>query len=105
VECKRAGYPTVAAMYKSNSRGCLHEVATKQANELGIHDMSGNVWEWCEDLHRTLSVPPNSYTFRLIRGGNYESDEDSCVVYKSSDVFPEFRGNTCGFRVARNAAP
>lgn len=41
------------AWYKDNANGATHAVATKMANELGIYDMSGNVWEWCEDYFNT----------------------------------------------------
>lgn len=54
------------AWYGDNSGGRTHAVATKKANELGIYDMSGNVWEWCEDWsgdHHNATVN--------MRGGSY----------------------------------
>jgi len=63
-----------------NSDGTTHEVATKAPNELGIYDMSGNVWEWCQDFYdsnyyysTTVSNPtgPTSGPLRVYRGGSY----------------------------------
>ena len=76
------------AWYDDNSGDKTHAVGTKQANELGIYDMSGNVWEWCQDWDGAYSsssqVNPtgaNSGTFRVRRGG---SCSYSAVVCRSS---------------------
>ena len=47
--------PNVVAWYDDNSEGKSHEVATKAKNELGIYDMSGNVFEWCQDRYGEIS--------------------------------------------------
>lgn len=73
------------AWYWGNSGKTTHDVATKQPNELGIYDMSGNVWEWCNDWHdsytgdvQTNPTGPNKGSFRVSRGGSWGSSAGSC---------------------------
>ena len=70
-----------------------HEVATKKANELGLYDMCGNVWEWCMDIRNGGN--------RVIRGGGYNSDPHECRVnYDSRGRDPKFSWDSIGFRLA-----
>jgi len=60
------------AWYRNNSEDGINLVGTKQSNELGIYDMTGNVWEWCQDPH------PANISTRVMRGGSYENTATFC---------------------------
>ncbi len=83
------------AWYYSNSDNTTHDVATKDANELGIYDMSGNVYEWCHDWENpkyySMSpeknpTGPSSGSFRVCRGGSWYGDDATVcrVAYRCS---------------------
>jgi len=97
------------AWYHDNSGGLTHDVGTKTPNELGIHDMSGNVGEWCSDwwTEYTDSAKTNpcntryGHRERIARGGSSNCGED-CLYTFERDLFePEDKCNLLGFRVAR----
>lgn len=79
----------------SNSGGKSQPVAGKEPNELGIYDMSGNVWEWCSDWYLVNSS-------RLIRGGSWSDIAGSCRVSNRSYNAPANHGKCVGFRLVRD---
>ena len=95
----------------SNSRTKTQPVGTKQANELGIHDMSGNVYEWCWDWYdegyyakSPASDPkgPVSGSKRVVRGGSWGSHPEDCIVTLRGSSYPFTNSNSVnGFRVVR----
>jgi formylglycine-generating enzyme required for sulfatase activity len=84
------------AWYYSNSSNGTKVVGTKAANELAIHDMSGNVFEWCEDVAFA--------SYRRIRGGGWSNFADNCTVaYRDNTYYPDDRNLSIGFRLARSS--
>ena len=90
----------------TNGKG-THSVKTKQANELGLYDMSGNVWEWCRDWKggyssgtQTNPTGPSSDSDRVLRGGCWSNLVGSCrVAYRSSGT-SDYRDSGLGLRLA-----
>ena len=100
--------PDDVAWYRDNSGDKTHEVGKKQANALGLYDMSGNVFEWCWDRYDYNSYPsdtedpagPDTSAYRVMRGGGWSYHASVCAV--------SFRGNNGphgggGFRLVRSA--
>ena len=95
------------AWYYNNSGGETHPVGTKAPNELGIYDMSGNVWEWCQDWKGSYSSStqtnpkgPSSGSFRVNRGGSWGNNARCCRVANRYDYAPGGRYSCLGLRLA-----
>ena len=85
------------AWYWDNSDEQTHPVKSKKPNELGLYDMSGNVWEWCWDWYS------DSGTGRVSRGGSWDYNAGHCSVsYRGYDN-PSSTNVNLGFRLARSA--
>ncbi len=100
--------PKEVAWYGRNSGGITHPVGTKQPNELGLYDMSGNLWEWCWDWHGRYSavdqsdpIGPKSGRYRVLRGGSWCNNNVMVlrITNRSWDK-PVDLGNYIGFRLA-----
>ncbi|MFD8022379.1 formylglycine-generating enzyme family protein [Streptomyces lavendulae] len=88
------------AWYRGNSDGTLREAGAKLPNAWGLHDMLGNVWDWCWDVY-----DPEVYgTYRVLRGGGWFDEHWSCRASARRRSHPTFRVDDVGFRLARSGA-
>jgi formylglycine-generating enzyme required for sulfatase activity len=101
--------PDEVAWYDVNSSQRTHSVGQKKPNELGLHDLSGNVWEWCQDWYnasyfatsvRSNPRGPDSGDSRVLRGGSWWYGQVLIRCTNRDLDAPDARYNNVGFRVA-----
>ncbi len=97
--------------YDLNSHRETQPVGLKMPNELGLHDMSGNVWEWCADTwHDNYEGAPTDGSVwidgggkarRVVRGGSWFNSDDNCRCAIRDRYSSDSRSGDVGFRLAR----
>ena len=104
--------PDAVAWHRGISNEMTHRVASLQPNELGLFDMSGNIWEYCWDFYEAayyskneVCVPlgPETGAFRSRRGGSWVNENSISRIANRYDNDPGGPENAVGFRVARGA--
>ncbi|BDM69778.1 hypothetical protein HEK616_32650 [Streptomyces nigrescens] len=86
------------AWHRGNSDERIHAVGGKRPNPWGVHDMLGNVWEWCWDIYDAEVYG----CYRVLRGGGWFDEHWSCRASVRRRSHPTFRVDDVGFRLARS---
>lgn len=96
------------AWFKNNSNSRLHKTGTKEANQLGIYDIYGNLWEWCEDYYskdyyktRSKNNPVNTQKldYKVIRGGSWTDEQKTLHYTNRNAINPSNHKINVGFRL------
>ena len=102
--------PDLVAWYESNSGKESHPVGKKLPNEIGLYDMSGNVWQWCNDWFDDKyygkspsdnPTGPGRDSYRACRGGSWWSEAKDCRVVNRDRYPPDARDDDVGFRLVK----
>lgn len=99
--------------YGNNSYSTSHRVGGKLANQVGVYDMSGNVWEWCQDGYDSYSIYQDALTVnpkgppldrrdnRVMRGGSWLNNASYLRLADRGNYWPDYRDYNIGFRALR----